>query len=31
MQVGKEIFYCKNCDVIVTLDEEDRENLPEIY
>ncbi len=31
MQIGKEVFYCKDCDMIVTVSEEDKEKLPEIY
>lgn len=31
VQIGKELFYCKDCDVIVTIDEKDKEKLPEIY
>lgn len=31
MQIGKELFYCRDCDVIVTVSEEDKEKLPEIY
>jgi len=31
IQIGKELFYCQDCDTIVTVDEETREKLPEIY
>ena len=31
MQIGKELFYCKDCDVIVTIPDEEKEKLPEIY
>ncbi|MEM4337001.1 MAG: hypothetical protein QXG86_03285 [Candidatus Woesearchaeota archaeon] len=30
MQVGKELFYCKDCDVIVTLSEEEKKGLRDI-
>ena len=31
LQVGKEVFYCRECDKIVTVKEEEKEKLPEIY
>lgn len=31
LQVGKEVFYCRECDKIVTIDEKAKEKLPEIY
>ncbi len=31
MQIGKEVFYCPDCDVIVTVSEEEKEKLTEIY
>ncbi len=31
VQIGKDLFYCKDCDVIVTVSDEEKEKLPEIY
>lgn len=30
VQIGKGIFYCRDCDQIVTISEKDKEKLPEI-
>jgi tRNA(Ile2) C34 agmatinyltransferase TiaS len=31
LQVGKEVFYCRDCDKIVTVMDKEKEKLPEIY